>query len=169
MGFGRRGVRSEHFMLLSNNTQLPFPNTALCWVFLFVVSPSTHSIPARLLLLLPLMSCFLPIGAVLDWATLLTIQCTKGAEGAWVWRHVKLLCLPKAIVAATSVLPSFSGDWPACFVLRAPLLSFPLVLHPLTSSCMYVLAPGYCYQQGNALLMKWQSVTAEQTEEGIWG
>lgn len=100
------------------------------WLLLF-----THSIPARLPLSLPLMSCFLPLSAVVDWASLQTIQCTKGVEGAWVLRHGKLLCLAET----TSVLPSFSRDWPASFVLRALSLSFSLVLHPVMSSCIYLL------------------------------
>lgn len=135
MGFGRWGVLSEHFQLVWNDTPLLFPNTALCWVFLFAVAPFTHFILARLPLLLPLMSCFLPIGAVVDWASLQTIQWTKDVAGTWSLRHGKLLCLPKTIAAATSVLPSFGRDWPAGFVLP---FYFSLPLHLLMSFCVYL-------------------------------
>lgn len=138
MEFG--GGCGAHILSLSLTTcSSSFPTLhsaafSCLWLLLF-----THSIPARLPLSLPLMSCFLPLSAVVDWVSLQTIQCTKGVEGAWVLRQEKLLCLAETITAATSVLPSFSRDWPASFVLLALSLSFSLVLHPVMSSCIYLL------------------------------
>lgn len=136
----RWGVRSAHFKLVSNNMQLLIPNTALCCVFLFVVAPfhslnpcKTPSV-AAINELLSAPQCCCGLGEFADYSV------HKGCvEGAWVLRHGKLLCLAETITAATSVLPSFSRDWPASFVLRALSLSFSLVLHPVMSSCIYLL------------------------------
>lgn len=128
----RWGMRSAHFKLVSNNMQLLIPNTALCCVFLFVVAPF-HSLnpwktPAVAAIneLLSAPQCCCGPGEFADYPV------HKG-------RHGKLLCLAETITAATSVLPSFSRDWPACFVLRALSLSFSLVLHPVMSCCIYLL------------------------------